>query len=40
VPGHEVDEVLLVAAWFRKHPKELGRTQAFGTGESGNARIA
>lgn len=26
VPGHEVDEVLLVAAWFRKHPKELERT--------------
>ncbi len=26
VPGHEVDEVLLVAGWFRKFPKELGRT--------------
>jgi excinuclease ABC subunit C len=26
VPGHEVDEVLLVAAWFRKFPKELERT--------------
>jgi excinuclease ABC subunit C len=26
VPGHEVDEVLLVAAWFRKHPKEMKRT--------------
>ncbi len=26
VPGHEVDEVLLVAAWFRKHPKELKKT--------------
>lgn len=30
VPGHEVDEVLLVAAWFRKHPKELKRAKAFG----------
>lgn len=29
VPGHEVDEVLLVAAWFKKHPKELGRTEPF-----------
>jgi len=28
VPGHEVDEVLLVAAWFRKHPKELKKTKA------------
>ena len=27
VPGHEVDEVLLVAAWFKKHPKELKRTR-------------
>ena len=26
VPGREVDEVLLVAGWFRKHPKELART--------------
>jgi excinuclease ABC subunit C len=26
VPGHEVDEVLLVAAWFKRHPKELERT--------------
>lgn len=25
VPGHEVDEVLLVAGWFRKHPKEMER---------------
>jgi hypothetical protein len=23
-----VDEVLLVAAWFRKHPKELKKTKA------------
>ncbi len=28
VPGREVDEVLLVAGWFRKHPKELARTIA------------
>jgi len=27
VPGHEVDEVLLLAAWFRKHPKELDHTR-------------
>jgi hypothetical protein len=26
VPGHEVDEVLLVAAWFKRHPGELERT--------------
>jgi hypothetical protein len=26
VPGREVDEVLLVAGWFRKYPKELART--------------
>lgn len=30
VPGHEVDEVLLVAAWFSRHPKELKRAKAFG----------
>ena len=30
VPGHEVDEVLLVAAWFRKFPKELKRTKDYG----------
>lgn len=28
VPGHEVDEVLLLAGWFRKHPGELERTVA------------
>jgi excinuclease ABC subunit C len=27
VPGREVDEVLLIAAWFRKFPKELKRTK-------------
>jgi excinuclease ABC subunit C len=26
VPGHEVDEVLLVAGWFRKFPKQLDHT--------------
>jgi excinuclease ABC subunit C len=30
VPGHEVDEVLLVAAWFRLRPAELERTAPFG----------
>jgi excinuclease ABC subunit C len=34
VPGHEVDEVLLVASWFRHHPKELERTTPFGPAES------
>lgn len=29
VPGHEVDEVLLVAGWFRKFPKEMERTVLF-----------
>ena len=29
VPGHEVDEVLLVAAWFKRYPKELERTAPF-----------
>lgn len=29
VPGHEVDEVLLVAGWFRKFSKELERTAPF-----------
>ncbi|MBL8996993.1 MAG: GIY-YIG nuclease family protein [Gemmatimonadetes bacterium] len=28
VPGHEVDEILLVAAWFKKHPQELERTRS------------
>ena len=31
VPGHEVDEVLLVAAWFRKRPTELERTTTIPT---------
>jgi len=26
VPSHEIDELLLLASWFRQHPKELGRT--------------
>lgn len=30
VPGHEVDEVLLVAAWFRKFPAELKRAKDYG----------
>lgn len=30
VPGHEVDEVLLVASWFRRNPDELERTTPFG----------
>jgi excinuclease ABC subunit C len=27
VPGHEVDDVLLVAAWLKRNPKELKRTK-------------
>ena len=34
VPGHEVDEVLLVAGWFRKHAKELERTAALSLPEA------
>jgi excinuclease ABC subunit C len=30
VPAHEVDEVLLVASWFRKWPAELERTAPIG----------
>ena len=26
VPAHEIDELLLLSAWFRRHPDELGRT--------------
>jgi excinuclease ABC subunit C len=26
VPSHEIDELLLLASWFRQHPKELERT--------------
>jgi excinuclease ABC subunit C len=26
VPAHEIDELLLVAGWFRRHPAELART--------------
>lgn len=26
VPAHEIDELLLLASWFRKFPAELGRT--------------
>ncbi len=34
VPGHEVDEVLLLASWFSRNPKELKRTTPIGTDES------
>lgn len=37
VPGHEVDEVLLVAGWFRKFPKQLEHTIAL-TAEPSDAR--
>lgn len=25
VPAHEIDELLLIASWFRQHPEEMGR---------------
>jgi excinuclease ABC subunit C len=28
VPAHEVDELMLVSAWFRQHPDELDRVRA------------
>ncbi len=34
VPGHEVDEVLLIASWFSRHPKELRRTTPIGADAS------
>ena len=34
VPGHEVDEVLLLASWFSRNPKELKRTAPIGADES------
>jgi excinuclease ABC subunit C len=30
VPAHEVDELMLVSAWFRQHPDELDRARAGG----------
>lgn len=38
VPGHEVDEVLLLASWFGRNPKELARTTPLGADE--DARTA
>ncbi len=32
VPSHEVDELLLLASWFRAHPKELERTTPHAAG--------
>jgi hypothetical protein len=26
IPGHEVDELLLLTSWFRTRPKELEKT--------------
>ena len=28
VPAHEVDELMLISAWFRQHPNEFARTHA------------
>jgi len=28
VPAHEVDELMLISAWFRQHPNEFARTRA------------
>ena len=30
VPAHEVDELMLLTAWFRQHPDEMDRTKAVG----------
>lgn len=30
VPAHEVDELMLLSSWFRKHPAELERTEGLG----------
>jgi excinuclease ABC subunit C len=30
VPSHEIDELLLLASWFRKHPRELERAEPHG----------
>ena len=27
VPTHEIDELLLLSSWFRRFPKEMGRTK-------------
>jgi len=27
IPRHEVDELLVIASWFRTHPEELARTE-------------
>jgi hypothetical protein len=32
VPAHEIDELLLLASWFRNFPAELERTSRPGTG--------
>jgi hypothetical protein len=28
IPTHEIDELLLLSAWFRRFPSEFGRTTA------------
>ena len=28
VPSHEIDELMLIASWFRTHPDEMKRTEA------------
>jgi excinuclease ABC subunit C len=29
IPQHEVDELLVIAAWFRAHPTEMERAKSF-----------
>jgi excinuclease ABC subunit C len=31
VPAHEVDELMLVSSWFRRHPTELERAKSWGS---------
>jgi excinuclease ABC subunit C len=40
VAGEDLDEVLLVAAWFRRHPEELARTQPLPHGFQANSPLS
>jgi excinuclease ABC subunit C len=35
VPAHEVDELMLVSSWFRRHPDELGRAKGWPLARTG-----
>lgn len=40
IPTHEIDELLLLSAWFRRFPSELERTSAAPGAEAGAAALA